>query len=218
MTHGTDLRPKLSPYDYVRLQAIRLGRYLLHRRGHGVHSPYVFYLITRVIEERTPYYCFASLAAGTRDVRRRCSYSGIANERVLELIFRLVLYTGAKRCIAFSPDSSVLKQYVQAAFSTIAYVSAKDLDTTPLVEKSAPVLMVVEEEALATAAMSALAEGSFADGSILVLHCPRRRGAVRTLCQQMWEHPEARILVDVGEVFIVVFHSGLNKRRYKAFL
>ncbi|HOH24274.1 MAG TPA: hypothetical protein PKY68_04215, partial [Bacteroidales bacterium] len=32
-----------------------------HRRGHGVHSPFAYRLITAIIEEDYPYYCFNEL-------------------------------------------------------------------------------------------------------------------------------------------------------------
>jgi predicted O-methyltransferase YrrM len=39
-----------------------IGRRLFCRKGYGVHSPFVFNLITRVIEERCPYYFYHELA------------------------------------------------------------------------------------------------------------------------------------------------------------
>ena len=39
----------------------RSKRLIINRRGDGVHSPYAFHLISRVIRNRRPYYCFAEL-------------------------------------------------------------------------------------------------------------------------------------------------------------
>lgn len=33
-----------------------------HHRGHGIHSPFVFNLVTKVIEERTPYHVYDDIA------------------------------------------------------------------------------------------------------------------------------------------------------------
>ena len=41
----------------------RLYRKIFCRGGHGVHSPFVFELITAVIENRCAYYCYESLSA-----------------------------------------------------------------------------------------------------------------------------------------------------------
>jgi predicted O-methyltransferase YrrM len=45
-----------------------LCRKLFCRKGYGVHSPFAFHLITRVIEERCPYYFYHELAAARRQL------------------------------------------------------------------------------------------------------------------------------------------------------
>lgn len=44
---------------YLRKQLFYRLRY---RKGHGVHSPFVYNLITKVIEEKAPYYAFEQIA------------------------------------------------------------------------------------------------------------------------------------------------------------
>ena len=53
---------------------------------------------------------------------------------------------------------------------------------------------------------------------MVILYCPRRRGAVFSLWQELGKNPAARVSIDMGELLIVIFHRGLNKRSYKAFL
>ena len=47
-----------------------------HRRGHGVHPPFAYRLITAIIEQEHPYYCFDELEAG----RARMEYERIRLE------------------------------------------------------------------------------------------------------------------------------------------
>ena len=45
----------------VLLSRIKVYRKLRHRKGHGVHSPLAYGLITKVIEEKCPYYIFEEI-------------------------------------------------------------------------------------------------------------------------------------------------------------
>ena len=83
-------------------------RRLLHRKGFGIHSPFVFDIATKVIGERCPFYCFGEIEGLRRrflsdDTRLRSTAKQrrtrtiarlVANEGILprkgELLFRLV--------------------------------------------------------------------------------------------------------------------------------
>jgi len=50
----------------------RLYRKIFCRGGHGIHSPFVFDLITTVIEEKRPFYCYEQLSAVRRQIGENC--------------------------------------------------------------------------------------------------------------------------------------------------
>ena len=50
----------------------KLYRTLFCRGGHGVHSPFVFDMITTVIEEKRSYYCYERLSAARKQLRHDC--------------------------------------------------------------------------------------------------------------------------------------------------
>lgn len=59
-----------------------------HRRGHGVHSPLVFDLITKVIEETLPYYCYDDIEESlAQEPKKNALSAGAA-----QLMFRLLHY------------------------------------------------------------------------------------------------------------------------------
>ena len=50
----------------------RLYRTIFCRGGHGVHSPFVFDLITKVVEEKESYYCYERLSAVRKQLQQNC--------------------------------------------------------------------------------------------------------------------------------------------------
>lgn len=54
---------RLLPQRSTLRKCTLLYRKIRHRRGDGVHSPFVFNLITKVIRERAVYYCFQEIEA-----------------------------------------------------------------------------------------------------------------------------------------------------------
>lgn len=59
------------------------------RRGHGVHSPYVYHLITDVLYNQHPFYCFETLAHLEPDNK--------AAHRLGRLLFRLAVDAGHRQ-------------------------------------------------------------------------------------------------------------------------
>ncbi|MDR2534121.1 MAG: SAM-dependent methyltransferase [Tannerellaceae bacterium] len=111
-------------------------RRLLHRKGFGIHSPFVFDLATKVIGERYPFYCFGEieglrrkflsddtrLASTAKQRRARTVARLVANEGIRprkgELLFRLV---------NFLKPQTVLQVGSTVGFSTL-YLSSYSPD------------------------------------------------------------------------------------------
>lgn len=64
-----------------------------HHRGHGIHSPFVFNLVTKVIEEKTPYHAYDDIRFVLDGVdHKKCSLN-----KYNKLLFRLTNYFGSKK-------------------------------------------------------------------------------------------------------------------------
>lgn len=81
-----------------------------HHRGHGIHSPFVFSLIQKVIEEKAPYYAYGDL----KDFL--CSSPNIAvpTSKYNKLSFRLVNYFSAKKILEIGSEYGINSLYLTA--------------------------------------------------------------------------------------------------------
>lgn len=91
-------------------------RLIVNRRGDGVHSPFAFHFISRVVRNRRPYYCFEELRA-LLDERKRAGRTlpPIHRPRTLELLFRTAHELEARRILIVTsePEESLLPDYMQ---------------------------------------------------------------------------------------------------------
>ncbi|MDR2472178.1 MAG: hypothetical protein LBD53_01260 [Tannerella sp.] len=95
----------------------RLYRLLFCRGGFGVHSPFVFDLITNVIEETTPFYCYDLLRAK----RSQLKHDGrklLLKEHDCRLLMRLANRFHASRILAYADHSGEVSLYTTAHSST----------------------------------------------------------------------------------------------------
>ncbi len=98
---------------------VQAKRFVFNRRGDGVHSPYAFYLITKVIRNPYPYDCFRFLAPKylelsqklKKDYRDRAVYQ----IKMAELVFRLATFHKAKNVSLFAQEQSILEPYLLAS-------------------------------------------------------------------------------------------------------
>lgn len=100
---------------------VNAKRYLLNRRGDGVHSPYAFNFIRQVIRNPHPFDAFARLydTDKAQVYRKAFAHNSITKRRTLELLFRAthihhpqtIYYSGH----ILEPNSSTLVQdYLRA--------------------------------------------------------------------------------------------------------
>lgn len=66
-----------------------------HHRGHGIHSPFVFNLITKVIEEKNPYHIYDDIELILNDMSLKQKKLDKNNK----LLFKLVNYFGSRRIL-----------------------------------------------------------------------------------------------------------------------
>ncbi len=116
----------LQLFDKVR-KTVLIYRFLRFRRGFGVHSPFAFNLITKVIDERCPYYCFDRIDIIRKQIKYKSEYNSKSLIKVShgELLFRLMNYIKPRKILQIGGDC-ISSLYYNAYSSGLQSVLLKD--------------------------------------------------------------------------------------------
>lgn len=86
-----------------------------HRKGYGVHSPFAFGLITRVIYEKYPYYNYSGLGGIRRELLATLPGTRLNREKTDRLLFRLVNRMQPATIVEVGTSSGLTTCYLAAA-------------------------------------------------------------------------------------------------------
>jgi hypothetical protein len=123
----------------------RSKRLIINRRGDGVHSPYAYHFITRVVRNARPYYCFTELREALRQARELSEEKPprpIRKARTLELIFRIAHELQARHVLLLTGETSFVPRYLMATGSVEQVIERQHIPA--LSEVSTASLVVVE--------------------------------------------------------------------------
>ena len=111
-----------TKYRMPRLwKGMRFYYKLRYRKGHGVHSPFTYNLITKVIEEKFPYYVFEEIESfRTQILERKDSYSQITAQKTHhrkygQLLFRLVNFFNCENVLQIGASTGIMTLYLASA-------------------------------------------------------------------------------------------------------
>jgi len=97
---------------------IKLYRKLRYRKGHGVHSPFVYNLITKVIEEKTPYYVFEDIESFRKELLHcenpinTLTAEETQSKNYGALLFRLVNFFKCRTVLQIGSSTGLMSLYL----------------------------------------------------------------------------------------------------------
>ncbi|MFV0469158.1 MAG: class I SAM-dependent methyltransferase [Dysgonomonas sp.] len=104
-------------YRFTKIGSIILSK-VLHHNGHGVHSPFVFSLITKVIGETSHYYAYKDI----RNYLQKQKSQKRGDEKYDRLVFRLVNHFKAQNILELGSGSGLTSLYATApSGKTVCY-------------------------------------------------------------------------------------------------
>jgi predicted O-methyltransferase YrrM len=103
---------------------IKLYRKIRYRKGYGVHSPFVYNLITKVIEEKTPFYAFEEIEHFRKKLLSGKNELSIITAKETQhanygkFLFRMVNFFKCRNIIQIGSSTGVMGLYLTLASRT----------------------------------------------------------------------------------------------------
>jgi predicted O-methyltransferase YrrM len=216
----------------INKQAIKLYYKIRHRRGHGIHSPFVYSLIVNVIENKHPYYAYRDIEKHIENIRGK-KYK---TKKINKLIFQLINYLKPKKILLAGSGKGINTLYATAYSSNIdsLIVEQKEANrktTSTLLQQwqrsasissTVPSLKEIYDCILLDFKFYINEDENFIDfifsrineNSVVILDNIRTNAHVYSLVEQTRKDPRVRISLDLYQVAIFFFDKKYYKRNY----
>ena len=108
----------------LNLPILKLYRRFFYRKGHGVHSPFVYNLITKVIEERIPFYAFEEIEKFRETLLKGNNNLAIITAEETQssnygaFLFRMVNFFKCRSVVQIGCSTGVMSIYLASASRT----------------------------------------------------------------------------------------------------
>jgi|GEM_PF-140819 len=207
----------------------RSKRLIINRRGDGVHSPYAYHFITRVVRNMRPYYCFTELREALRQARELSEEKPprpIRKARTLELIFRIAHELQARHVLLLTGETSFVPRYLMATGSVEQVIERQHIPA--LSEVSTASLVVVEriplddrERSQLSSLLKDLDLAKRKEASVVgtermtALISTRSRTAKRLACLLRGE-AKPQLIIDLIDIEVWFFDTRLTPSIYKS--
>jgi hypothetical protein len=189
-----------------------LYRYLFCRNGYGIHSPFVYDLITNVIEEKKPYYCYEWLNKKYLSLRKRNNKFLLRKE--YELLFRTANKFKPSNCFVMAEDSGLSALYV-TAFSKDARCVFVDCPVPRDYGNEKYDLIVCR--CFTQDAIFGMFE-CVKDDTVMIVSGIRNSSTERKLWQSVCRHSKVSVTIDLHNLGFIFFNPKLHRKNYKSII
>ena len=187
-------------FEIVKRGFIWLRRFR-HRKGYGVHSPFAFSFITRVVYEKGPYYKY--------DLFKQLPSSRLESTKIAKLLFRLVNYQQPNQLFYQTNGSDISSLFRWAKsdvqiFGNMDNSYNLDLAYIALTPDQSDKLMDVIDQI----------HPYLHDQSMLIVYGIGYNREMKKCWTQIIADPKSGITFDLYDVGIVFFDKTKNKQDY----
>lgn len=204
--------PSLFPLETLRRRLRYSKRLLVNRRGDGVHSPFAFHFLSKVVRNRRPFYCFEELACEVSS----CFPAKIASRRrkSYELLFRTAHELSISSALHLGATTSPLEKYLRATGYLQEWRSVSTPTEVSLLSPEPYQLLIIEDPTLLLQ-LPPLLQATVACSPRLVLaaYTPKRKDYEQWKALLSTTPP--RLQIDLLDLQLAFYDQRLTPTRYK---
>lgn len=227
----------------IKKYCVKGYRRISHRKGYGVHSPFVYTLITRVIEEDAAYYAYDDITEernavkSTLDSKRQNTLIPL---KTAKLLFRIInrfkpakiLECGTSYGISTSvmqlaaPNAQIFtiepdearREYLASPNPQIQAGGSYSEEIPEICGKEGnPEFIYIREHAKADEYRQIFTaiSSSISDTTVIFAEGMHKTEEIYHLFNQMAKHEKIKIFMDMYDIALFIASPKLNKERYK---
>ena len=198
-------------------------RMLFHRKGHGVHSPFVFNFIIRVIEEKARYYAYDEIEEAYRYAKRQAKKESLSKPLPLKyhkLTYRVANRFSPQTILELGSDCGVTAKAMTLA-ATKAQITTLDSNAVEEIKnylsQSTPNLIYIHacKTAEEYKTLYAILTPRLAEYQTIVVEGVRQTKEFYKLFNEFALNNTIKVTIDLYDIAILVSSPKLNKQTFR---
>lgn len=180
----------------------KIFRKLRHRKGHGVHSPFVYELISRVVEEKCFFYAFD-------EIEKNASSPSKATKEYGRFLFRLINHLRCRSVVQLGGDEN---KYISKALPQES--SYRISENTPISDYPADLIIINEQrEPIDIETLWPF----IGQNTVIVIDSIAKNENNKRLWKTLSNHTRTVVSIDFYTIGMLFFDKTKTKKHYKLY-
>ena len=205
----------------IKRQYIKGVRMLVRRKGHGVHSPFVFNFIIRVIEEKARYYAYEQIEEAYRKAKQKAKKDKLPKPLPLKyhkLTYRIANRFAPQTILECGDNFGVTTQALavsNAKIKTIEYNLAQELKI--YLTKEIPNLIYLHAQPSPEESKNiySILTPHLAEYQTIIVEGIRQTKQSYREFTEFASNNTIKVTIDLYDIAILVSSPKLNKQRFR---